>query len=340
MTFDCENNEKKPLVAVLATGGTIAGKAAEKTSVVEYQPGVETAENLLESVDGLADVAAIRCRQVANIGSKSMSEAVWFGLARAVAEALADPVVAGVVVLHGTDTQEETACFLDLVRLPGIAEKPVVLTGAMRPSTALSSDGPRNMLNAARVAVCPASAGRGVLLAINDEVHLARRVYKSDSMQVNAFCSAGGGAEGCIVDGVVQYYAPAFAVPGQSSFSIDGVENLPPVEIVYGHAGQSRVMADAALASGAMGVVLAGTGMGNVHEEIRPALAEAAAGGTAIVCSSRIAGGRSPSTGLKRRNRFVASGLLNPQKARILLQLALLRTRDHEAIQALFDSYQ
>lgn len=307
MTLDANSGTagKKPLVSVLATGGTVAGKAAERTSVVNYQPGVETAESLLASVDGLSAVADIRCRQVANIGSKSMSEAVWLKLAAAAAEELADPAVTGVVVLHGTDTQEETACFLDLAALPGIREKSVVLTGAMRPASALSADGPRNMLNAARVAVCPGSAGRGVLLAFNDLVHLARRVYKSDSMYVNAFSSAGGGAEGCIVDDGVCYYRPASAVPAQAHFSLADVDELPRVEIVYGHAGQSRVIVDAALASGARGVVHAGTGMGNVHEDVRPTLTDAAATGIAVVCSSRIDGGRSPMTTLKQKNRFI-----------------------------------
>lgn len=325
-----------PGVVILATGGTIAGRSFKHGSVADYRSGEISGEDLLASVPGLAEKATIRCRQIANIGSEDMTSEVWLTLARAVREELARDDVAGVVVLHGTDTMEETGVFLDIAA--GVTGKPVVLTGAMRPADAVAADGPANILAAVAVAADPRAAGRGVLLVMNDIVHRARFAAKADTLALDAFRS-GGGEEGRLVDGRAHFYRPACGGFGQV-ISLDGVSELPRVEIVYGHAGQGREMVDAALAGGAWGVVHAGVGMGNIHRAARKALAEAAAGGAVVVCASRVGGGIVPMTDAMRRDGFVSAGDLNAQKARVVLQLALTRSSTAREVQAMFEAYR
>lgn len=334
MTHNNANkNTNIPIISVLATGGTIAGKASVAGSLAECKSGVILAEGLLGALPELKDIAIIRCRQVANIGSEDMTPEVWLSLAHTLAEDAADEQVAGSVILHGTDTMEETSFFLDLLHCGG---KPVVMTGAMRPADAPSADGPMNILNAVRIACCEDAAG---LVAMNDRIHRAADVVKTDTMNLDAFSSRGGG-EGRMVDGRPVFYRAAPEGGGRPMFDLSAMAELPRMEIVYGHAGQRREMADAALATGAWGIVHAGVGMGNVHKDVRPALAEAAAGGVVVVCSSRVTAGPSPLTESHRRDRFVAAGELNPQKSRVLLQLALTGTTDPGAIQKMFDRFQ
>ncbi len=325
-----------PLVSVLATGGTIAGRALRQGSVAEYTPGDISARDLLDALPQVAGVARIRCRQVANIGSEDMTDAVWFDLARAVAEEREDGEVRGVVVLHGTDTMEETAVFLDLLIGGGA---PVVLTGAMRPADAVSADGPANILAAVRVAADAGSAGRGVLVVMNDVIHRARHVTKTDTLALDTFRSRGCGPEGRVVDGRVCFTRQGGVREG-AAFSLAGVEELPRVEIVYGHAGMTRGVVEAVVGSGAWGIVYAGVGMGNIHSEVRGVLAAAAAGGVVVACSSRVGGGPAPLTEKMRRDGFVSAGDLNPQKARVALRMALTRTSDAREVQRVFDAYR
>lgn len=334
-----EKADKKdifPVISVLATGGTIAGKASVAGSLAEYKSGVILAEGLLDALPELKDIAAIRCRQIANIGSEDMTPEVWLDLAHALAEDAADPEITGTVILHGTDTMEETSFFLDLLHA---GDKPVVMTGAMRPADAPSADGPMNILNAVRIARHGDAPGRGVLVAMNDRIHRAANVVKTDTMNLDAFSSRGGGCEGRMVDGRPVFYRPAAGDGRTPMFDLSAVVEIPRVEIIYGHAGQRRELVDAALATGAWGIVHAGVGMGNTHKDVRPALAEAAAGGVAVVCSSRVTAGPSPLTESHRRDRFIAAGELNPQKSRVLLQLALTTTTDTAKIQKCFDRF-
>lgn len=323
-------------ISILATGGTIAGRPLREGSVAEYVSGDVPVEEILASVPGLDSLAAIRYRQVANIDSGDMTEEVWLALARAVADEAARPEVRGVVVLHGTDTMEETAVFLDLVFA---GTKPVVMTGAMRPAGSVSADGPGNILAAARIALSPESAGRGVLVTMNDLVHHARFATKGDTMSVNAFRSVGAGPEGRVIDGEVVYFRPAHSRETCPRFDVSKLGELPRVEIVYGHAGQERLMAEAAVASGAWGVVHAGMGIGNMHSSVRPVLVEAAASGIVVVCASRVGEGPVPVTEKNRRDGFVSAGMLNPHKARVVLQLALTTMNRARDIQKVFDLY-
>ncbi len=327
-----------PRVRLLATGGTIAG-----TQLLGGQRGYVSAalsaEALLTAVPQVSQLAHLEAEQVAAIGSQDMDEAVWLKLAARAQSALDDPAVTGVVITHGTDTMEETAFFLNLVLR---TEKPVVLVGAMRPATAISADGPMNLFNAVAVAVHAGTRSRGVLVVANDEIHFAREVAKTNTTQVGTFRATHRGLAGLVHSGRIHLYAPPVRRhTAASEFSVDGLATLPRVEIVYAHAGMRPALIEAAVQAGAAGLVLAGVGDGNCNAPSRAAAAAAARAGVIVVRSSRTGGG------VVERNieidddahGFVAADELNPAKARVLLQLALTRTRDPREIQEMFYLY-
>jgi L-asparaginase len=326
-----------PRIRLLATGGTIAG--AQTTGGRGYQAGKFSIDALVAAVPQLATLARIEVEQVAALGSQDMDEAVWMKLAVRTESASAEPEVAGVVITHGTDTMEETAFFLNLVVR---AEKPVVLVGAMRPATAISADGPMNLYNAVAVAAHPAAGGRGVLVVANDEIHFAREIAKTDTTQVGTFNSGHRGLAGLVNTGRLHLYAPPVRRhTARSEFSLAGLAALPRVEIVYAYAGMGRELIDAAVRTGAGGLVIAGVGDGNLGAVALEAAAEAAKAGVAVVRSSRTGGG------VVERNievdddkfGFIAADELNPQKARVLLMLGLTKTRDPRTLQEMFFTY-
>jgi L-asparaginase len=327
-----------PRVRVLATGGTIAG-AQPDAAARGYQAAAFSIDALIAAVPRLASVARLDVEQVAAIGSQDMDESIWLRLAARADAALAEPDIAGVVITHGTDTMEETAFFLNLVVHH---RKPVVLVGAMRPATAISADGPMNLYNAVAVAAHPEVAGRGVLVVANDEIHFAREVSKTNTTQLGTFRATHRGLAGVVNAGRLHLYAPPVRRhTADSEFSLAGLTALPRVEIVYACAGMGRELIDAAVRAGARGIVIAGVGDGNLNAVAVAAAAEAARGGVAIVRSSRTGGG------VVERNieidddrfGFIAADELNPQKARVLLMLALTRTRDPRALQEMFFTY-
>ena len=329
----------KPKVTILATGGTIAGKQGDPNAP-GYKAGSFSVEDLVEAVPQLKDVATIDGQQVANIGSQNMHDAVWLKLLKATTEALAKPDVAGAVITHGTDTIEETSFFLNLT-LKG--DKPVVLVGSMRPATSLSADGPMNIYNAVIVAGSPEAKGRGVLVLMNDEIHYAAEVTKTDTTNPDSMKSPNRGLAGLCDTGKCAFYSPTKRRhTTESEFSIgDGVTELPDVAIVYAHANMGGTLIEAAIKAGAKGIVVAGVGDGNMTDPALDTLTRAAKDGVVVVRSARV--GR----GVVRRNievaddelSFVAAQELNPQKARILLQLALMKTSDPGEIQKMFLEY-
>lgn len=327
-----------PHIVVLATGGTIAG-AAQSGVQASYQSAQLGVDRLLAAVPEAGRLAAIRGEQIANIGSQDMNDAVWLELARRVDEVLADPGVAGVVITHGTDTIEETAFFLDLVVR---SDKPVVLTAAMRPSTALSADGPLNFYNAVAVAANERAAGRGVLVVVNDEIHGADSLTKTSTTAVQTFQSPGRGLVGTVAYGECQFYRGAVRRrAAEARFPLDGVAEIPRVDVIMAHEGMDGTLIDAAAAAGAKGIVIAGVGNGNMTAAALSAIAAQVRKGIVCVRASRVG------NGLVGRNVEVddtALGLvaaldLNPQKARVLLRLALTRTTDAAAIQRYFEQY-
>ena len=328
----------RPRVTVLATGGTIAGAEGARPSR-GYRAGMFPVEALIAAAPGIGSLARLDAAHVASIGSQDMGEAVWRALARRAQAALDDPDVSGVVVTHGTDTMEETAYFLNLVVR---SAKPVVLVGAMRPATAMSADGPMNLYNAVATAAHPDAAGRGVLVVANDEIHFAREVAKTNTTQVGTFKSTHRGLAGLVSSGRLHFYGmPVRRHTLASEFRVPATGALPRVDIVYAHAGMDGDLVDAAVRAGARGLVIAGVGNGNLGAGALAAAAAAARAGVAVVRSSRTGGG------IVERNvemdddrlGFIAADELNPQKARILLMLALTRTRDPAALQEAFYAY-
>lgn len=327
-----------PNVVILATGGTIAGAAATGTQA-SYTSGAVTIDTMLAAVPGIRNLANIKGEQISNVGSQDMTFEIMLTLAKRINVLLAQGNVDGIVVTHGTDTMEETAFFLNLVVK---SEKPVVLVGSMRPSTALSADGPLNLFNAVGVAVDPNAKGRGVLVVMNDWIHGAHSLTKTSTTAVQTFMSPLRGLVGICNYGKNDFFnTPPWKHTMGSEFDIADVSRLPRVDILYAYVDMPPDLIDASVANGAKGIVIAGVGNGNMNKASLEAAEKAARNGVVVVRSSRVA------TGSVGRNvevnddemNFVASDELNPQKARILLALALLKPRSTAEIQSLFYSY-
>jgi L-asparaginase len=332
--------QAKPKIKVLATGGTIAGAQAS-TSDVGYKSGTFSVDDLIKAVPQLKDLADLTGEQVANIGSQTMNHDVWLKLAKRVNEVLKDGSTDGVVITHGTDTLEETAYFLSLVVK---SDKPVILVGSMRPATAISADGPANLYNAVALAANPEARGRGPMVVIDDEIHYAREVQKTNTTELDTFHSPNRGRAGVINVGKVQFFSQNNTRhTTKSEFSVDGkaVIDLPDVEIVYSYENLGPEMIDALVKGGVKGIVLAGVGDGNSTDSAIAALSAAAKKGIAVVRSSRTG------SGLVVRNvevdddklGFIAAMELSPQKARVLLMLALMKTSDPATLQQAFMQY-
>jgi L-asparaginase len=330
--------KKLPHVVILATGGTIAGSADSKTSV-GYTSGAVTVDALIGAVPTLKDIARISGEQVASIGSQDMCDSVWLKLADRVNAILAADSVDGIVITHGTDTMEETAYFLQLVVK---STKPVVLTGSMRPSTALSADGPLNIFNAVAIAGDPSAVGRGVLVAANDDIHSARDITKTNTTSVQTFLSPQYGLIGTTLYGKQTFFrVPYRKHTNTSEFSVKGVKAMPRVDVIYASADMSADLIDAAVKLGAKGIVTAGVGDGNMTTPALEALARAAKAGVVCVRSTRLPSGRTWRNSEVNDDKmgFVAAGELNPAKSRVLLKLALMKTKDPVQIQKIFEEY-
>jgi len=329
---------KKPNVVILATGGTIAGAAATGTQA-GYTSGAVTIDAMIAGVPGIRDLANIKGEQISNVGSQDMSFDIMVTLAKRINEVLASNDVDGVVITHGTDTMEETAFFLNLVVK---SNKPVVMVGSMRPSTAVSADGPLNLYNAIGVAIDPNAKGRGVLVVMNDWIQAAHSLTKTSTTAVQTFMSPLRGVVGIASYGKNDFYnTPVWKHTSASEFDIANVSKLPRVDIVFACVDTPADLIDASVANGAKGIVIAGVGNGNMNKAALQAAANAVKKGVIVVRSSRVP------TGSVGRNvevnddelGFIASDELNPQKARILLSLALLKSRTKQEIQNLFYSY-
>ena len=328
-----------PRLRLLATGGTIAGASTSATQYVGYRPAVTPVDELLAAVPALAEVAAITGEQLAQVASQDMTGAVRLALAQRINALLATNECDGVIVTHGTNTLEETAWFLNLtVR----SRKPVVLVGAMRPANALSADGPMNLFRAAVVAASEQAAGRGVMVVMNDRIIGARDLHKADTMTVDAFTSPLFGLMGLMSDRRAHFYRGGLRRhTADSAFDVSGLQSLPRVHIAYGHEDDDGTAISAFVAAGAEGIVHAGAGTASVSQRVKPALLDAVARGVVVVRAPRGAHGL-----VARGMEFdddthgtVAADTLSPPKARVLLQLALTRTRDPHAVQRLFDEY-
>lgn len=295
----------RPRIHLLATGGTIAGEADPAGDGARYRAGVRPVEQLLSAVPGLDATAELSAEQILSLDSKDMTPADWLVILAAARRALADPAIAGIVILHGSDTLEETAYFLHLT-LPG--DKPVVLTGAMRPADHPQADGPANLRAAVCLAASPSAQGKGVLAVMNRTAYPARWLTKARTTGLDAFESARPWTDGR-PDGRCAGLTPA---------------GLPRVDVLMGYAGTPPELVDVCVAAGARGLVLALTGHGSVPAAWQPALARAREHGVAILRASRCAGpvvhnGNADDD----REGWLTADDLPPAKARIALMLAL-----------------
>ena len=329
---------KLPNIVILATGGTIAGAGVSSTGSA-YTSGQVKIEAMIDAVPNIRSLANLRGEQLANVGSQDMSVKVWLDLANRINELLKTKDVDGIVITHGTDTQEETAYFLNLVVK---SDKPVVLTGSMRPSTALSADGPLNMYNAVALAANPNAKGYGVMVVMNDDIHAARDVKKMFSTPVHTFQSPQEGLIGTVIFGdVLFFHKPSGRHTTNSEFSVDGLKSLPRVDIIYGCADMSTDLIDIMVKAGAKGIVIAGVGDGNMNAGTLEAMKKATKAGIPVVRATRVPIGAVLIKGevVDADYGSVSSDELNPQKARILLMLALSKNRSRDDLQRLFIEY-
>lgn len=327
----------KPNVVILATGGTIAGSAAGSTNA-QYDAGQLGVDILIKAVPEIQDIANVKGEQVANISSNNMTNEIWLKLAKRVNELLKSGDVDGIVITHGTDTLEETAYFLNLVVK---SDKPVVLVGAMRSATSMSADGPLNLYNAVSVAADKSSAGNGVLVVLNDEIHAAREVTKTNTSSVDTFKSRNTGQIGRVYYGKVVYTAKNLKKHTKNSvFDVSKLDTLPRVDIVYSHANDYGDIVEHLVKMGSKGIVHAGTGNGSIHNDVMVTLKAAQDSGVRVVRSSIVGSGFiDPSKKMDYDGKFILGSDLNPQKARILLMLGLTKTDDVKELQKYFREY-
>lgn len=330
-----------PRVAILATGGTIASRGSNALSLTDYGVGSGHKpvgiEVLVNAVPEIKQFAEISGEQVFNVGSSKLSIDNWLTLARRVNTLLADEHTDGIVITHGTDTLEETAYFLNLVVK---SEKPVVLVGSMRPATGLSADGPLNLVNAVALAASKEAYGQGVMVIMNDQISSAFGVTKTNSTNVGTFKCPDTGYLGFMQNNKPYFFnAIQKRHTTQSEFSIDGLKTLPRVDVHYTTLGKDGRIIDAMVKLGAKGIVNAGLGHANVPNEVMNSLIAAKKAGATVVVDSRVGSGLITPIGKFTREGFVSAMLHNPQKARILLMLALTKTGDPKEIQRIFNEY-
>lgn len=333
--------ESRPVVHVIGTGGSISCIGGSRTDFIDYGHADRhyTIEEMLARVPEIGRFASVRCEQFANVYGGELSPALWPDLARRVNAILREaPETAGVAITHGTSTLEETAYFLNLtVKSP----KPVVLTGAMRPMTAISSDAELNLLDCIRVAASPAAANRGVLVVLNNQIQAAREVTKTSTSRVDAFKSADLGFLGYAdSDGEIVFYRDTTRVhTHRTEFDVEGITVLPRVDIVPAYAGADGASVAALVAAGCRGLVAAGMGSGGAPRPLLDALCAVVKTGVPVVIASQAGSGRVMARRAWVERGFILADNLLPRKARILLMLALTRTREAAEIQRIMNTY-
>ena len=329
---DAAPDEGLPRVVVLATGGTIASTYDEEIGALR---AALTGDEIVESVEGLAELAVVEVEQIANVNSRDMTPAVWLDLSRRANALLAQPDVAGIVVTHGTDTLEETAYFLDLTVE---SEKPVVVVGAQRAPTMYDTDGPRNMLNAVRVAVSPEAVGMGTMVVMNGQINAAREVTKTNTLDVETFQTLDFGLLGVADIETVRFYR---APVRRQTLPLDPGVELGNVVIISEYAGSDGRALELLLEDGSLdGVVVAGLGLAHVSTPTLDALRRVRAAGIPVVVASRVPTGRIVPLYANNIDLLdigaVQADNLSPQKARVLLMVAMTHTTDTDRLREVF----
>ncbi len=332
---------EKRRVYLFGTGGTISFVGANRTDFANYSYGGSqlTIEEMLARVPEAAELADVVAEQVINVGSTEVYPSDWLTLARRINERLAaDGDAAGAAVTHGTATLEETAYFLNLTVRDA---RPVVVTGAMRPPSAMGTDADNNLLDAVRVAAAGQSAGRGALVVLNNEIQAARDVTKTDAYRVETFQSGHVGFLGYAdADGGVVYYRrPEKRHTADSEFDVSGISELPRVDIAYGYAGADGTVIDALVEAGVDGIVAAGLGSGGSPAPFMDALQSAVDAGLPVTLATHVGTGRVVQTRRFTEAGYIVADNLHPKKARILMMLGLTQTGGRGELQRMMLEY-
>jgi len=320
----------KPRIVIIGTGGTIAGAGASSVNTGDYDSAKVAVDKIIAAVPEIKQVADVKGEQIFQIGSESFNDERMLKLAK-------QPDVDAVMITHGTDTIEETAYFLNLTLK---TEKPVVVIGAMRPGTALSADGPLNLYNAAVVAASPEAKGKGVLVVMNDEIHSARDVTKSNALKVETFKSLYGPL-GVVVESKPYFYRlPARPHTVATEFDIDRIDSLPKVDVFYAHVSMDPKALGALAGLGGKALIYAGTGNGSVADYMEAPLAEVRKSAL-VVRATRTGAGMVVRNGEEKDDEqdWVSAADQSPQKARLLTSLALTKTSDAKALQEILWKY-
>ncbi|MFJ1302767.1 asparaginase [Pseudomonadota bacterium AL_CKDN230030165-1A_HGKHYDSX7] len=318
---------RRPRVTLYAVGGTIAGSAASRTNTTDYQVGIG-ADELIAAVPEIAQIADVRHEQLANVASSDVGTTLLLQLSKTVSAALQDPDTDGVVITHGTDTLPESAFFLDLTVQ---SDKPVVFVGAMRPASAVSADGPANLLKAVALAGSAEARGRGVLIALNDRIGSAFYTNKTHSTSVETFRADEQGSLGVFINTRPRFwYAPATPL-AKPHFDVSRLETLPKVAILYAYQDQDDLLIDAAIQNGAQGIVIAASGHGSVSIPTKQRIRELEATGFPVVRATRTGNGI-----VAEKPEGIGAGVYSVTKARWLLALALASGASLAQIRALF----
>ena len=334
-------SDKKPRVYLIGTGGSISFIGKHRTDYINYTYDNKhlTIQEMLGRIPEVNDFAEVRAEQYLNLGSADLLPSHWLELAKRINQVFReDLVAAGVAITHGTATLEETAYFLNLTVK---SHRPVVVTGAMRPPTALDTDADLNLLDCIRVAAAPQSAGRGVLTILNNEVQAARDVTKSNSYRLETFKSNELGFLGYAdSDGQVVFYrTPTRSHTLDTEFDVEAITELPRVDIAYVYAGADGLVANALADAGVPGIVVASLGGGSIPPLFMKALREARQRGIKVVITTQAGSGRVVQTRRFTEEDFIVADNLTPKKARILLMLALVKTEEPAEIQRMMLTY-
>jgi L-asparaginase len=318
------DEQQLPRVVVLATGGTIAGSSESTTDTTNYSSGQKEGNELVRAVPEIADVANVDVVQIVNVGSPDLTNDNLLQLSKATSEYLADDDVSGIVVTHGTSTAEDTALFLQLTV---DSEKPIVVVGSMRPGTAISADGPLNLLQAISLAASEKAVNRGTMIVANDRIGSAMYTTKTNTLSIDTFKADEQGYLGIFIGTEPHFFYTPASVPGQPIFDISDTDKLPKVDILYSYVNEDPSFIDYAIENGAEGLVIAGSGQSSMSQGMKDKIVEKMEEGIPMIRASRVGAGY-----VSPRGEGIAAGFYNPHKARILLMLAINEGADLESI--------
>lgn len=320
---------QKPNITIFGTGGTIAGSSASQTDTTNYKAGALSVNSLIQAVPALKDVANLKSEQISNVDSNDISDHILLTLSKKINQLLTTGGQDGVVITHGTDTMAESSFFIDLtVKSP----KPVVFVGSMRPATALSADGPMNLLEAVTLAGAKNAQNRGTLVMLDDQINSAYYVTKTNSITTETFKSPFAGAIGLFTDKGPLFFYNAARPTHHPYFDIAKVTALPRVDILYVYQNMDDTLLNDALASGAKGIVVDATGDGNVSISLQKRLLQLTKQGFPVIIATRTGAGY-----VSAKPYGINSGFLNAEKSRVLLQLALATHASTAKIKTYFD---